>query len=368
MRKEVIFGGCSAIGKRSWQAKGLLNFAVEEGAMKEAICYEKLDNDLVHCFLCSQHCHIKPGKRGKCGVRENREGSLWSLVYAEPIAQHIDPIEKKPLYHFYPGSRSYSIATTGCNFRCLFCQNADISQTPRERGNIYGHTVSAESVVKEARQAACASIAYTYTEPTIFMEYAMDVAQLAHKAGIRNVFVSNGFMTKDSLAVITPYLDAANVDLKAFNDHFYHDQCGAKLEPVLRTLERMKNAGIWLEVTTLLIPGLNDNPDELRELTLFLANLGSEIPWHVSRFHPTYRMTDRPATSVNTLQMAREIGLEAGLKYVYLGNVPGNNGENTLCPSCGNLLIKRFGFSIQRVGLDGPKCKACETEMAGVGI
>lgn len=336
--------------------------------MKEAICYEKLQEDSVHCFLCAQHCRIKPGKRGKCGVRENREGRLWSLVYGKLIAQHIDPIEKKPLYHFYPGSRSYSIATAGCNFRCLFCQNADISQGPRELGTIYGQHVAPEAVVEEARQAACKSISYTYTEPTIFMEYALDVGRLAHAAGIKNVFVSNGFMTEESLAVMAPYLDAANVDLKAFTDRFYHDQCGAKLEPVLKTLERMKQAGIWLEVTTLLIPGLNDDPAELRELALFLHHLGAEIPWHISRFHPTYRLTDRPPTPVSTLRMARDIGLEVGLKYVYLGNVPGDEGENTRCHGCGSLLIKRFGFSIKREGLDGPRCRSCGLEMVGVGI
>lgn len=336
--------------------------------MKEAICYEKLDEEAVHCFLCSQHCRIKPGKRGKCGVRENREGQLWSLVYGKLIAQHIDPIEKKPLFHFYPGSRSYSIATAGCNFRCLFCQNADISQSPRELGAIYGQPVAAETVIEEAREAACNSISYTYTEPTIFMEYALDVGQLAHAAGIKNVFVSNGFMTQESLAAITPYLDAANVDLKAFTDRFYHDQCGARLDPVLKTLERMKQAGIWLEVTTLLIPGLNDNSAELRELALFLYQLGPEIPWHISRFHPTYRLTDRPPTPVSTLQMARNIGLEIGLKYVYVGNVPGDAGENTRCHGCGNLLIERFGFSIKRVGLDGTRCRACGVEMVGVGI
>ena len=349
----------------------MMGFAEGEwggGDMKEAICYEKLEEKSVHCFLCAQHCRIKPGQRGKCGVRENREGELWSLVYGELIAQHIDPIEKKPLYHFYPGSRSYSIATAGCNFRCLFCQNADISQGPRELGTIYGLQVAPETVVEEARQAACNSISYTYTEPTIFMEYALDVGRLAHAAGIKNVFVSNGFMTEESLTAITPYLDAANVDLKAFTDKFYHDQCGARLNPVLKTLERMKQAGIWLEVTTLLIPGLNDKRSELRELALFLHHLGPEIPWHISRFHPTYRLTDRPPTPVNTLQMARDIGLEVGLKYVYLGNVPGDEGENTRCHGCGNLLIKRFGFSIKRMGLDGSKCRKCGVEMVGIGI
>ena len=336
--------------------------------MHEAICYEKLEDSKVHCFLCSQHCHIKPGKRGKCGVRENRDGFLWSLVYGRLIAQHVDPIEKKPLYHFFPGSRSYSIATAGCNFSCLFCQNADISQGPREHKTIFGHGVPPEVIVEEAKQSNCKSISYTYTEPTIFMEYALDTSRLAHEQDIKNVFVSNGFMTEQSLQLIAPYLDAANVDLKAFSDDFYKKQCGARLDPVLKTLERMKNAGIWLEATTLLIPGLNDDESELRQLTRFLVELDREIPWHVSRFHPTYRLTDRPSTPVSTLHRAREIGLEAGLRYVYTGNVPGDDGENTFCHQCGSLLIRRMGFSMRKEGLEQANCKECGASLAGVGI
>jgi len=336
--------------------------------MHEAICYEKLEDSKVHCFLCSQHCHIKSGKRGKCGVRENRDGSLWSLVYGRLIAQHVDPIEKKPLYHFFPGSRSYSIATAGCNFSCLFCQNADISQGPREHKTIFGHGVPPEVIVEEAKQSNCKSISYTYTEPTIFMEYALDTSRLAHEQDIKNVFVSNGFMTEQSLQLIAPHLDAANVDLKAFADDFYKKQCGARLDPVLKTLERMKNAGIWLEVTTLLIPGLNDDESELRQLTRFLVELDHDIPWHVSRFHPTYRLTDRPSTPVSTLHMAREIGLEAGLRYVYTGNVPGDDGENTFCHQCGSVLIRRMGFSMRKEGLERANCKNCGASLAGVGI
>lgn len=336
--------------------------------MHEAKCYEKLEDSKVHCFLCSQHCNIKPGKRGKCGVRENRDGTLWSLVYGRLIAQHIDPIEKKPLYHFFPGSRSYSIATAGCNFSCLFCQNADISQGPRELKTIFGQSVRPEVVVGEANRSNCKSISYTYTEPTIFMEYALDASRMAHEHGIKNVFVSNGFMTKQSLQLIGPYLDAANVDLKAFTDDFYKNQCGARLDPVLKTLHRMKEAGIWLEVTTLLIPGLNDDERQLRQLTRFLVELDHQIPWHVSRFHPTYRLTDRPPTPVSTLHRAREIGLEAGLSYVYTGNVPGDDGENTYCHECGSLLIKRMGFSMRKEGLEQAKCRKCGAAPAGVGM
>ncbi|MFZ2447800.1 MAG: AmmeMemoRadiSam system radical SAM enzyme [Syntrophobacteraceae bacterium] len=336
--------------------------------MKEAMLYKRLDNDRVHCFLCSQHCRIEPGETGKCGVRENRGGTLWSLVYGRLIAQHIDPIEKKPLYHYYPGTTSYSIATAGCNFRCLFCQNSDISQSPRETGAIFGHKVSAETVARDAAEAGCATIAYTYTEPTIFLEYALDVAVRAKELGLANVFVSNGYMTREALDAAAPILGAANVDLKAFSDKYYQEQCGARLKPVLATLEAMKEKGIWLEVTTLIVPGLNDGEDELRDLARFLAALGPEIPWHVSRFHPTYLLTDRGPTPVEKLRRAREIGLEAGLRYVYTGNAPGDSGENTFCHSCGDLLIKRVGYSTRFQGLEKGVCTGCGTPLAGVGI
>ncbi|MGV8074256.1 MAG: AmmeMemoRadiSam system radical SAM enzyme [Syntrophobacteraceae bacterium] len=336
--------------------------------MKEAMFYRKLEGDKVQCFLCAQHCRINPGKRGICGVRENLAGSLWSLVYGKVISQHVDPIEKKPLFHFYPGTTSFSIATAGCNFRCLFCQNADISQAPREYQSISGQNIAAEEVVEGAVRAGCASISYTYTEPTIFMEYALDVAKLAHEANIRNIFVSNGYMTEDALKAVSPYLDAANVDLKAFSDDFYSEQCGAHLKPVLKTLEGMKKLGIWIEVTTLLIPGLNDDPGELRELAQFIVSLGPETPWHVSRFYPTYRLLDRPPTPVETLRKARQIGLEAGLQYVYTGNIPGDEGENTWCHKCGALLFERYGFSTKSKGLSNGVCAQCGTAPAGVGI
>lgn len=336
--------------------------------MKEARFYRKEPDQRVECLLCAQHCVIKPGKRGKCGVRENRDGTLWSLVYGRLIAQHVDPIEKKPLFHFYPGTRSYSIATAGCNFRCLFCQNADISQAPRELGSVFGDPVPAETVVEAAARAGCASISYTYTEPTIFMEYALDVARLAHQANIRNVFVSNGYMTEDALDAAAPYLDAANVDLKAFSDLFYKEQCGARLDPVLKTIERMRQRGIWVEVTTLVIPGLNDGKAELRELARFLVSVGREIPWHISRFHPTYRLTDRPPTPVATLHAARQIGLDEGLWYVYTGNVPGDEGESTCCHQCGALLLERVGFSSRRRNLRDGRCTVCQSPLAGVAL
>jgi pyruvate formate lyase activating enzyme len=330
--------------------------------------YRQLENNRVHCFLCSQHCHIAPGEVGKCGVRQNQDGKLFSLVYGKVIAEHIDPIEKKPLFHFHPGSRSYSIATMGCNFKCLFCQNSDISQVSQGAGAIFGQNVSAEDIAKRAEHAGCDSISYTYTEPTIFMEYALDVATIAKERGLANVFVSNGYMTREALDAISPCLNAANVDLKAFDDKFYRDLCGARLKPVLATLEAMKEKGIWLEVTTLLVTDLNDGENELREMARFLAGLGAETPWHVSRFYPTYRLTDRGPTPVERLQRARQIGLEAGLHYVYTGNVPGDSGENTYCHSCGALLIKRVGYSLKKQGLEGAACAKCGAVLEGIGI
>lgn len=336
--------------------------------MKEAMLYKQLGESRVHCYLCSQHCHIDPGTTGQCGVRQNQGGTLFSLVYGKLIARSVDPIEKKPLFHFYPGSTSYSIASVGCNFTCLFCQNADISQMPRVHGTVHGREATTEDVVKSARREGCATVSYTYTEPTVFMEFALETAEAAKKHGLANVFVTNGYMSREALDAVGPVLGAANVDLKSFSDKFYREQCGARLKPVLATLEAMKEKGIWLEVTTLLVPGLNDSEEELKELARFLFTLGAGTPWHVSRFHPAYRMTDRGATPVETVRRAREIGLEAGLRHVYTGNVPGESGESTFCHSCGEMLIKRIGYLIRIANLGGGKCGKCGTALDGVGI
>jgi pyruvate formate lyase activating enzyme len=336
----------------------------------EAYLYESLNDKKVKCNLCNHRCEIKDGRRGICGVRENREGTLETLVYGRIIARHIDPIEKKPLYHLMPGSLSYSVATVGCNFRCLFCQNADIAQMPSDsKGMIAGDPFSPQDVVAAAIKGDCKSIAYTYTEPTVYFEFAFDTAKLAHEKGIQNVFVTNGYMTDEALHMINPYLDAANVDLKAFTEDFYKTYCGAKLEHVKESLKLMKSLGIFIEVTTLLIPGLNDDKDELEKLAKFLADsLGTETPWHISRFHPTYKLTDRPPTPVETLVTAREIGIKAGLKYVYTGNVPGENGGNTFCYNCGKILIERWGFYIKRNGIEESRCPYCDVEIHGVGL
>ena len=336
----------------------------------EAYLYEPLDENKVKCNLCNHRCIIKGGRRGICGVRENREGVLNTLVYGRLIARHIDPIEKKPLFHLMPGSLSYSIATVGCNFRCHFCQNADIAQMPSDRnGIIMGDNCSPRDVVDAALKGDCKTIAYTYTEPTVFFEFAYDTAKLAHQKGIKNVFVTNGYMTAEAINMISPYLDGANVDLKAYTEDFYKTYCGAKLEPVKETLKLMKSLGVFVEVTTLLIPGLNDARDELGNLAAFLADsLGTETPWHISRFHPTYKLTDRPPTPVKTLVMAREIGIKAGLKYVYTGNVPGESGEKTFCYKCGKILIDRWGFDIRENLTKNSLCPYCGAQIHGVGL
>jgi pyruvate formate lyase activating enzyme len=336
--------------------------------MKEALLYEKLPEQRVKCNLCNHRCLIGEGKKGICAVRENRGGTLYTLVYRRLISRNVDPVEKKPMFHFAPGSRSFSIATVGCNFRCDFCQNYEISQMPREENQITGQDVAPEEIVAMARKTGCKTIAYTYTEPTIYFEYAYDIALRASKAGLKNIFVTNGYMSEEALRTFHPHLHGANVDLKAFRDQFYRERCGGRLEGVLHSLRVMKELGVWVEVTTLIIPGLNDSEEELRDLAGFIASLGKEIPWHISRFHPMYRMLDRSPTSVKILERARKMGMDAGLRYVYTGNVPGDPGEDTFCPDCGQRLVDRLGFQILNYQIRDKKCSRCGTEIDGVDL
>ncbi len=334
--------------------------------MKEAMFQDRQEGSKVRCGLCAHRCLILDGKRGLCGVRENRGGVLYSLVYDKIIAQNIDPIEKKPFFHFQPGSRSFSIATAGCNFRCKHCQNADISQLPRDRGGaIVGESITPKEIVAAAKSTGCASIAYTYTEPTIFFELAYDTAKLAAEAGLKNVFVTNGYITPEALTEMRPYLHGANIDLKGFTEEFYKKICGARLQPVLEAIRLYKEYGIWIEITTLVIPGHNNSEQELGEIARFIKSAGADIPWHVSRFHPTYRLTDAPRTPVKTLQQARKIGIEAGLRYVYEGNVPGE-GETTLCWKCGREIITRIGYTVQENHVRQGKCGFCGAAIDGV--
>lgn len=327
--------------------------------------YRLLSGQKLSCFLCHHLCQIAEGKFGICGVRQNREGRLYTHVYGEVIAAHVDPIEKKPLYHFLPGTTSFSIATIGCNFRCPFCQNWQISQASKRKDEeTRGHKLSPEEVVGLARSYGCRSISYTYTEPTIFFEYAYDCAKLAKEEGLANIFVTNGFMTGEALEAIDPYLDACNVDLKSFREDFYKKVCQAKLQPVLDSIRLMKKLGIWVEVTTLVVPGQNDGEAELRSIARFIAETDPSIPWHISRFHPDYQYTDTTATPLETLRQARSLGKEEGLHYIYIGNVLGES-EDTLCPACGKPVIRRQGFHLSELNLKDSSCPGCGQSIIG---
>jgi len=327
--------------------------------MKQAILYQQLKNQNVRCQACNHCCIIVPGKRGLCGVRQNQNGKLYSLVYGKAAACNLDPIEKKPFFHFLPGTYSLSIATVGCNFSCLHCQNYDISQGPKETGEIFGEDLLSEEIVKKAIELDAPSISYTYTEPTVFVEYALDTMKLAKKQGLKNNWVTNGYMTPETLELIAPYLDAANVDLKFFQDDLYQKICGAKLEPILNSLKLMKKYKIWVEVTTLVIPGYTDLGTQFEDIANFIKNeLGAETPWHISRFYPTYKLTQSPPTPAELIHKAREIGKKVGLKYVYTGNILNDDGENTYCPKCQSLVVQRLGYEITRFDKNG-KCPKC---------
>lgn len=334
--------------------------------MKEAMFYERRPGGAVKCGLCRFRCLIPPGKRGICMVRENQDGTLYSLVYGKAIAEHLDPIEKKPLFHFLPGSKSYSIATVGCNFRCLHCQNYAISQPASGVMAISGMELSPAEIVAKAKDSGCASISYTYTEPTIYYEYAYDTAVLARAAGLKNIFVTNGYITPEALDHIRPYLDAANIDLKGYSEKFYREVVHAMLQEVLDSIVEYKRQGIWIELTTLVIPNWNDSDADLEGIARFIAEeVGIEVPWHVSQFYPTYKLLDQPRTPLRTLDRAWQIGKDAGLRYVYEGNVPGNQGENTICPGCGELLIRRIGYSIEDRLIEG-HCRHCKFSVDGI--
>lgn len=334
--------------------------------MHEALFFEKTDGSELRCLLCPHECAVADGKRGLCGVRENRDGRLYSLVFGHPIAEHVDPIEKKPLFHVLPGSTCYSIATAGCNLSCRHCQNADIAHLPRSHSIPDSTWRSPNDIVSSALASGCTSIACTYTEPTIYFEYALEIARRAAQENLKTIFVTNGYIAPRAIETIAPFLAAANIDLKAFSDDFYRNICGARLQPVLDAINVYRQNNIWIEITTLIIPGLNDNPDELKKVADFIVSVGEDIPWHVSAFYPTYRLTDRPPTPASTLLAAREIGRTAGLRYVYTGNIPGQGGEDTLCHACGAVLIERRGYSICCDILRHGICPACSAPCAGV--
>ncbi len=289
--------------------------------MKEAQFYQKKDEQLVQCLLCPHNCIIPSGKRGKCGVRENKKGVLYSLVFAKAIAANIDPIEKKPLFHFLPGSQTFSFATVGCNLSCDFCQNWEISQNPKPDKKILGQDLTPQTIVKKALDNNCQSISYTYTEPTIFFEYAYETAKLAKEQGLKNVFVSNGFINPEPIRRISTYLDAVNIDLKGSTEEFYKKTCQGSLNPVLRAIEEYYKNEVFLEITSLIIPGHNDSEEMIRKTARFIVKIDKNIPWHLSRFFPRYKRADTPATDRKTIFRAMEIGKEEGIKYIYPGNI-----------------------------------------------
>jgi len=333
--------------------------------MIEAYLYKKLPDKKVLCQNCAHYCQISAGKRGICGVRENIDGKLYALNYGKAIACHIDPIEKKPFFHFLPGSHSLSIATVGCNFRCDNCQNWDISQGSKQIKEIPGENLSPQQIVKLAIENKLPSISYTYTEPTIFLEYALDTMKIVKSQGLKNAWVTNGFLSKEALELIAPYLDAANVDLKSFDEKFYQKNCGGKLQPILDTLKLMKKMGIWTEITTLVIPSLSDSNENFNDIAQFIyRELGSETPWHVSKFSPkiSWKLQHLPETQLETIEKACQIGLETGLKYVYSGNIIGQASEDTYCSKCNTVNIDRTGYQIVRLDKNG-FCYKCGTDL-----
>jgi len=333
--------------------------------LKEALFYQKLENKTVQCQLCPRRCTIPDGRRGFCGVRENRDGILYTLSYAKTVATHIDPIEKKPLFHFLPSTTAFSIATAGCNLRCKFCQNWEISQSlPEDIDYVY---IEPQDLVKKVKESGSPTLAYTYTEPTIFYEYMLETAKLAKSEGIKNIMHSNGYINEEPLRQLAKYLDAANIDLKGFSDDYYSKMTEGTLEPVLKTLKILKEEGVHVEITNLVLAGYNDDESSIIKMCLWIKeNLGPDTPLHFSRFFPMYKLVSLNPTPVETLEKARKIALDCGLKYVYIGNLAGHPAENTYCPKCKKMLIERRGYFVIQNNIEDGKCKFCGEEIAGV--
>lgn len=339
--------------------------------MKESCAYQKLEDGKVQCLTCSQKCILSPGNFGVCGVRQNIDGILYALNYGRVFSYGVDPVEKKPLFHFLPGTVSFSFATVGCNMSCANCQNWRLSQDVKSDARLLedGEDVSPEEIVDYAIKNGCKSISYTYSEPTIFLEYALDTMKIAREKGLKNIWVTNGFMSSETLDLILPYLDAVNVDIKFFDKDLYAKYCGARLEEILQNTERIKKAGVWVEVTTLVIPTLSDNKESLRKTAEFIyEKLGSETPWHLSVFsgEASWKMQDLPDTSVEAIHEAHGIGKDVGLKYVYAGNIIGDPEENTYCPKCSAMCVRRIGYLVERFDNSG-RCHKCGENLDIVG-
>ncbi len=354
----ALLDALAAEPTRAGQARGLV-------IPREAMYYEKSGEGQVRCLNCPNTCLLEDGDRGFCRVREAKGGKLYSLAWSNPCAVYVDPIEKKPLFHFLPGTTAFSVATAGCNFRCKYCQNWQISQVrPEETHNL---ELLPEDVVDWAKREKCRTIAYTYSEPTVFYEYMLETSKMAKVKGIRNIYHSNGYINPEPLERLCQYLDGANVDLKCFTDEFYRTVSAGRLRPVLNTLRTLREKGVHLEITNLVVPGLNDDMNSIENMCSWIKEeLGEGVPLHFSRFHPMYKLKNLPATPVETLEMARERAVDVGLNYVYIGNVPGHEGENTYCPKCGRMVIGRRGYQITANNVADGRCRFCGREVGGV--
>ena len=368
LHAAAVGGLCWGAGLASLHAADdpLADLADQRQFIKEAMFYEKLSNQRVKCTLCPRECRVADRERGFCGARENRAGTYYTLVHSRPCSiGRADPIEKKPLFHYLPGTDAFSIATAGCNMECQFCQNWEISQfRPEQVRSTY---LPPEKVVELSRRQRAPTVAFTYSEPTIFYEYMYDTAKAGRARGVGGAMISNGYISEAAMVKLCEQLTVVKIDLKAFTNKFYQDVCAGTLEPVLHTLKTLKRIGIWFEIVVLIIPTLNDSAKEIREMCEWVRReLGPDVPIHFSRFHPTYRLQNLPRTPVKTVDMARKIALNAGLHYAYLGNVPTHPGENTYCPKCGATVIKRVGFYATPSGLKDGKCAKCGRPIAGV--
>ncbi len=350
-------------------AQDAVDFALPQGdrriGLAPALHYEKIAGKKIVCRLCPRECRVAASERGFCGVRENRDGEYLTLVHDRASAVHLDPVEKKPFFHVLPGAQALSLATAGCNFECRFCQNWEISQSRPEQLDSMEATPA--MLLDGARRVGARAIAYTYSEPTVFYEYMLAIARYTSAAGIPNLVVSNGYIQEKPLRELAPHLAAYKVDLKAFTEDFYREQCNGSLAPVLATLRTLKSLGLWTEIVTLVIPTLNDDEASNRAMCAWiLENLGPDVPLHFTRFHPTYKITNLPSTPAATLERLRALALESGLHYVYVGNLPGHAGESTYCPACGERVIERHGYLVAEVTLKAGRCPKCATAIPGV--
>ncbi len=361
LKCSVAFVGCSLVDFDFSK----LAYALANSSDHPALYWKPIDSEKVQCALCPRRCVIPKDKRGFCRVRQNNAGKLYSLVYSKPVAVHIDPIEKKPLFHFLPATTAFSIATVGCNLACKFCQNWEISQASPE--DLPSQIVTPEEIVRQAKSAGSQTVAYTYTEPTVFYEYMLDTMLIARASGVKNIIHSAGFINEEPLRNMCKYLDAANIDLKGFTEDFYANICSGHLDDILGSLKILHQEKIHVEVTNLVIPTLNDDRTQVKKMCLWIKdNLGADVPLHFSRFSPMYKLNNIMPTPVSTLEDVRNIAMESGLKYVYIGNVPGHSGETTFCPKCRQPLIVRIGYNVTEYNLENGLCKYCKERIDGV--